>query len=104
MNYKGSLPLLILQCLHQGPLHGYAIAQRIKVLSSDILTFKEGTLYPTLHGLENQGAIESFSETVSGRERKCYRLTEQGKKQLHKEQQEWQTFVQAVNGVLGGQA
>lgn len=104
MNYKGSLPLLILQCLQNGPLHGYGIAQRIKTLSREVLSFKEGTLYPTLHSLEHQGAIESFSETVSGRERKSYRLTEQGKKQLLQEEEQWHTFVNAVNGVLGGKA
>lgn len=59
MNFRGSLNTLILQNLKKGPNHGYRIAQEIKQTSKGVLDFKEGTLYPALHGLENQGLIES---------------------------------------------
>ncbi len=59
MNFKGTLPTLILEALAQEPSHGYRIAQRIKERSEGILDFKEGTLYPALHKLESEGMVES---------------------------------------------
>lgn len=101
MNIKGSLPLLILQILESGPNHGYSIAQQIKMRSKGILSFKEGTLYPTLHALEQQGLLEAFSEVESGRTRRYYQINASGRKQLEKERQEWEQFVQAVQLALG---
>ncbi len=104
MNIKGSLPLLILQTLSDGPSHGYSIAQQIKSRSKGVLDFKEGTLYPTLHALEQQGWLEAFNEEESGRIRRCYRLTGGGRAELVREQREWKKFVQAVNLALGESA
>ncbi len=78
MNLKGSLPLLILFVLSRGPSHGYQIAKAIRQQSQGVLDFKEGTLYPALHGLADQGMIESFEQEENGRMRRYYRLTEQG--------------------------
>src|SRR4051812_16964861 len=85
MNFKGSLPLLILHVLLDNPKHGYQIAKEIKQHSKDVLAFREGTLYPALHALEKQGAIEAFSEEVKGHTRRYYQLTESGRMLLHKE-------------------
>ena len=102
MNLKGSLPLLILHILSKGPNHGYQIAKHIKLQSEGVLDFKEGTLYPTLHGMEKQGLIEAYTETQSGRERRYYRLTDEGSSILKNEMAEWESYSNAVNLVLRG--
>lgn len=102
MNLKGSLPLLILYNLSKGPNHGYQIAKQIKLQSEGVLDFREGTLYPTLHGLEKQGLIEAYNELENGRERRYYRLTDSGHATLDAELAEWSRFTNAVNGVLKG--
>src|SRR3984885_6877676 len=100
MNVKGSLATLILQNLNRGPNHGYRIAQEIKQKSKGVLDFKEGTLYPALHGLENKGLIESYTEEENGRTRCYYKLTKKGKQVLAKQQEEWTEFSQAVTLIL----
>jgi|SRR5688572_9078333 PadR family transcriptional regulator, regulatory protein PadR len=102
MNMKGSLPLLILHTLASGANHGYRIASQIKDQSEGVLDFKEGTLYPTLHALEQQGLIESFKEMENGRERRYYRLTRKGITALDAERAEWEQFAGAVNTILKG--
>jgi DNA-binding PadR family transcriptional regulator len=67
MNFKGTLPTLILEALTQEPCHGYRIAQKIKERSEGVLDFKEGTLYPALHKLENDGMVESYETIETGR-------------------------------------
>jgi DNA-binding PadR family transcriptional regulator len=62
MNFKGTLPTLILEALAHEPAHGYRIAQQIKERSQGVLDFKEGTLYPALHKLENEGLVESYED------------------------------------------
>jgi len=101
MNFKGSLAPLILQNLRRGPNHGYRIAQDIKQKSKGVLDFKEGTLYPALHGLEGKGMIESYTQDENGRTRCYYKLTEKGKRSLAKEKQEWLRFSSAINLLLG---
>jgi transcriptional regulator len=101
MNIKGSLPLLILDALSRGASYGYQIAKEIKTRSGDVLDFKEGTLYPALHKLEKEDLIEAYTATVEGRERRYYRLTEVGSRELARQRQAWQTYVQAVDAVLG---
>jgi len=101
MNIKGSLPLLLLHTLSLGPSHGYGIAKEIKRKSQGVLDFAEGTIYPMLHDLENQGLIAAFEEEVKGRTRRYYRLTNTGQKALEKEQTDWQQFSLGVNRVLG---
>lgn len=101
MNMKGSLPLLLLHILSLGPSHGYGIVKEIKRKSQGVLTFAEGTIYPMLHDLENQGLIAAFEEEVKGRTRRYYRLTKAGQQALAKEQQEWQQYSLGVNRILG---
>ncbi len=101
MNLKGSLPLLILHVLRASPQHGYQIAKDIKQKSQGILDFREGTLYPALHGMERDGYIVSYNEIENGRTRRYYRLTDKGTQLLATELKEWERFSQAVNRVLG---
>lgn len=101
MNLKGSLPLLVLHVLSTGAAHGYHIARQIKQASEGILDFKEGTLYPTLHGMEKRGWIESAEEEANGRTRRVYRITGEGRDALAQERDEWGAYAAAVNLVLG---
>ena len=100
MNLKGSLPLLVLHILGRGANHGYGIAKQIKDQSRGVLDFKEGTLYPTLHGMEKQGLIEAYEQEESGRMRRYYRLTGQGQRMLDAQREEWSRYTDAVNLVL----
>src|SRR5580693_3855669 len=100
MNFKGSLPTLILQNLSRGPNHGYRIAQEIKQTSKGVLDFKEGTLYPALHGLEAKKLITSTVSEENGRPRRHYKLTEKGRKVLVRERREWLQFSGAITGLL----
>jgi PadR family transcriptional regulator PadR len=102
MNLKGSLPLLILFILSEGPRHGYRIAKEIKTQSQGVLDFKEGTLYPTLHALEKQELIEAYTEIENGRERRYYRLTDAGRESLTKDLEEWNRYSNAVSLILKG--
>ncbi len=100
MNLRGTLPALILEALEDKPDHGYSIAQRIKERSQGVLDFKEGTLYPALHKLENEGLVESYEEIEKGRTRRYYRLTKPGRGALAKSRQEWAKLSRAVTMIL----
>jgi len=98
---SGTLDLLILRVLNGGPLHGFAIAERIHVLSRDVLTVEEGSLYPSLYRMEAKGWIEpEWGVSPRGRRAKLYALTKDGRKQLAKEQQIWSQMVFAIGDVL----
>jgi len=101
MNLRGTLPTLILEALEQEPRHGYRIAQRIKERSRNVLDFKEGTLYPALHKLENDGLVESYEETENGRQRRYYRISQAGRRALAKDRDEWRELSKAVTLILG---
>jgi PadR family transcriptional regulator, regulatory protein PadR len=101
VNFKGTLPTLILQALAQEPTHGYRIAQQIKERSQGVLDFKEGTLYPALHKLENEGLVESYEGVEKGRPRRYYRITRSGRKVLSRDRAEWRQLSQAVTVILG---
>src|SRR6266478_7271709 len=100
MNFKGGLTTLILQNLSRGPNHGYCIAQEIKQKSKGVLDFKEGTLYPALHGLEGKGLVESSTQEENGRVRCYYRLTRKGRSALERQKKEWTRFAGAVSLIL----
>lgn len=102
MNLKGTLPPLILHTLEAGPNHGYAIAQLIKLRSKGVLDFREGTLYPALHGLEAKGLVDSSERVENGRVRRYYTLTEKGTKALAKERESWKELSNAVSMVFEG--
>jgi transcriptional regulator len=101
----GTLTMMVLQVLRNGPLHGYAIAQRIHMLSNDELRVEEGSLYPALQKLLMQGLVKS-SWTVSetGRKVREYQLSPAGRKQLAAELKEYERMSAAVQAVLKGAA
>lgn len=100
MNFKGTLPTLILEALAHEPTHGYRIAQRIKERSDGVLDFKEGTLYPALHKLENDGLVESYEGMEKGRPRRYYRITKSGRAVLARDRAEWRELSRAVTMIL----
>ena len=100
MNLRGTLPTLILEALEQQPDHGYSIAQRIKTRSRGVLDFKEGTLYPALHKLEQEGLVGSYEEVEKGRTRRYYRITKSGRGALATDRAEWLKVSRAVTLLL----
>lgn len=98
---QGTLDLLVLKTLRQGPLHGYGIAQKILVTSRNVLDVQQGSLYPALHRLERKGLVTSeWKESDSGRMAKVYVLTAAGKKQLGAELEDWKRYTDAISWVL----
>jgi PadR family transcriptional regulator PadR len=99
---QGTLDLLILKVIALGPVHGYAIAQRLGQVSRGVVQVPEGSLYPALHRLENRGLLTAdWKETETGREAKFYRLTRKGHKQLATEAADWQRLIDAIALILG---
>ena len=99
---QGTLDLLLLKIVAVGPVHGYAIAQRLEQVSRGVVQVPEGSLYPALHRLENRGLLAAdWKETETGREAKFYRLTRKGRKQLETEAADWQRLTDAIGLVLG---
>jgi transcriptional regulator len=98
---QGSLDLLVLQSLRQGPMHGYAITRHIKSVSKDFLQIEEGSLYPALHRMERKGWIAaSWGTSESNRRAKFYQLTPDGKKQLKAETKAWEQMSEAIDLVV----
>ncbi|HUB79137.1 MAG TPA: PadR family transcriptional regulator [Bryobacteraceae bacterium] len=98
---QGTLDLLILKIVALGPVHGYAIAQRLHQVSRDVVQVPQGSLYPALHRLENRGfLIADWKDTETGREAKFYRLTRKGRAQLEAESASWQKLTEAVSLIL----
>lgn len=98
---QGTLDMLILKAVSLGPLHGYGILLRIQQISSDRLTIQQGSLYPALYRLEQQGWIASeWGESENNRKAKYYRLTASGKRKLQIEAQEWNRMADVIAGIL----
>jgi transcriptional regulator len=98
---QGTLDLLILKMVALGPVHGYAIAQRLHQVSRDVVQAPQGSLYPALHRLENRGFLAAdWKQTETGREAKFYRLTRKGKAQLETESADWRKLTEAVGLIL----
>ena len=99
---QGTLDLLVLKTLTLGPLHGWGISKRIRQLSQDALDVGQGSLYPALYRLEDAGFIEAtWGISAEGKRAKIYALTTLGKKQFAKSQNQWKSFLTAVEHVLG---
>lgn len=98
---QGTLDLLILKVVALGPVHGYAIAQRLTQVSRDVVQVPQGSLYPALHRLENRGFLAAdWKQTDTGREAKFYKLTRKGRSQLDAESAGWQKLTEAVSLIL----
>jgi len=98
---QGTLDLLIMRTIAQQPLHGWAIAQRIQVISEDLLRVQQGSLYPALHRLEHQGWITAeWGASENNRRARFYSLTRDGRRQLAAEVSKWERLSAGVNLVL----
>jgi PadR family transcriptional regulator PadR len=99
---QGTLDLLLLKILALQPLHGWAVSQRLTQVSSDVLQVSDGSLYPALHKLEQEGWITAEWKTSElGRRAKFYSLTRLGRRQLAKEAANWNRLSTAISGVVG---
>jgi transcriptional regulator len=99
---QGTLDLLILRTVALGPQHGWAIAERVQQMSSDVLRIQQGSLYPALHRLERKGWIKAhWGTSDNNRRAKYYELTKSGLKQLEVEKNAWAKLTAAVGQVLG---
>jgi transcriptional regulator len=98
---QGTLDLLILQVISLESLHGYAIAQRLKRLSREVVQVTQGTLYPALHRLENRGYLTAdWKPSDTGRDAKFYRLTRKGRAHLEAEAASWERLTDAISAIL----
>jgi PadR family transcriptional regulator, regulatory protein PadR len=98
---QGTLDALILQTLALEPLHGLAVAQRLRARSDDVLSVSRGSLYPALHKLEQQGLLRGeWRLAESGKRAKYYSLTRAGGRHLAKEQKDWQRLSTAISMIL----
>jgi PadR family transcriptional regulator PadR len=98
---KGHLDLLLLAVLEKGPAHGYVIIEMLRERSGGTFDLPEGTIYPALHRLEEDGLLSSQWSENGGRRRRIYQLTPKGRQALAKRQDEWSRFAQAVNSTVG---
>jgi PadR family transcriptional regulator, regulatory protein PadR len=98
---QGTLDMLILKVVALGPIHGYAIAQRLQQMSNNALQIRQGSLYPALYRLENRDWLTAeWQTTESGRDAKYYRLTKTGKQHLESETAGWKRLCEAIALVL----
>lgn len=98
---QGTLDLLVMQVVALEPMHGYAIAQRLKQLSHDVVQVTQGTLYPALHRLENRGFLDAdWKPSDTGREAKFYKLTKKGRAHLEAEAASWERLTGAIAAIL----
>jgi PadR family transcriptional regulator PadR len=98
---QGTLALLVLKTLSRGPMHGYGIAVHIQQISKDALRVEEGSLYPALHRMAQDGWITAeWRNSESNRRARYYQLTPKGRKQLAIEERNWERLIQAVASVL----
>lgn len=101
---SGSTSMLVLRLLEEKDMYGYEMIETLREKSRNVFELKAGTLYPLLHGMENQGYLESYEQEEGGKIRKYYKLTREGRKALKEKHQEWQIYKDAVEGVfqMGG--
>jgi PadR family transcriptional regulator PadR len=98
---QGTLDLLVLRTLQAGPMHGWAISERIQQISQDVLRVNQGSLYPAMHRLEHQGWIKAeWGVSELGRRARFYRLTAAGRKQLERETESWARITAAIGRVI----
>lgn len=98
---QGTLDMLVLKTLTEGPLHGYKIAERIQQLSRDVIRVEEGSLYPALHRMERREWIApEWGYSANNRRAKYYKLTRAGHKQLASEMSTWMRMSEAITGVI----
>lgn len=97
---SGSMSMLILKLLSEKDLYGYEMIDTLRRRSENVFELKAGTLYPLLHSLEDKGYLSSYEQEASGKVRKYYQLTKEGRRFLEKKQEEWTEYANAVSNVL----
>jgi transcriptional regulator len=98
---QGTLDLLILTIVAAAPQHGYAIAQRLRQMSREVIQIRQGSLYPALHRLERRGLLApEWRPSDTGRDAKFYRLTKAGRAALDSERASWQRLIRAIGVIL----
>jgi transcriptional regulator len=102
---QGTLALLVLKTLQQGPMHGWGITLHIQRISNEVLRVEEGSLYPALHRMEQEGWVSAdWGSSENNRRARYYRLTAAGRRQLAAEEMQWQRLTDAVASVLAFEA
>jgi len=102
---QGTLDMLILKVVSAGPIHGYAIAQRIQQISRDVLAVRQGSLYPALHRLENRKLLQAeWKPSGTGRDAKFYKLTRKGRSELEAEAKNWIHLRDAIELIMSSRA
>lgn len=97
---KGSTPTLVLSVIASEDMYGYKIVKELEIRSENVFSLKEGTLYPILHSLEDNGFVVSYWVDVENKKRKYYHITHKGKTALKEKKKEWQEYSIAVGKVL----
>lgn len=97
---QGSLSMLIMRLLDEKDMYGYEMIETLRGRSNDVFELKAGSLYPLLHSLEDKNFVMSYEDDSTGKIRKYYHLTKEGKKQLAAKKEEWQQYASAVADVL----
>lgn len=97
---SGSMTMLILKLLDEKDMYGYEMIDTLRKKSQNVFELKAGTLYPLLHGLEDKGLLSVYEQEHTGRIRKYYRITKEGKLLLEKKTREWNEYKTAITNVL----
>lgn len=98
---QGTLDMLVLRVLNAGPMHGWGIAQRIQILSKEVLQIEEGSIYPALYRMEHKGWIKAeWGQSENNRRAKFYELTKEGRSQLASEARDWMRICAAIAAVM----
>lgn len=101
---KGSTHMLVLSLLENQNMYGYQMIKALNHMSKNIFDFQEGTLYPILHTLESKNYITSYWDGTTGKKRKYYSISKEGKKHLQTKKEEWNNFSTGINLILKGDA
>lgn len=99
---SGSMTMLLLKLLEEKDMYGYEMIETLRAKSNSVFELKAGTLYPLLHAMESKGWVRAYEMEVSGKIRKYYSITGEGKKTLAKKKEEWEEYSRGVQGVIGG--
>jgi PadR family transcriptional regulator len=99
--FSGHLDLLVLAALHGEPRHGYGVMEHVRRASGGRFDYPEGTIYPALHRLEEEGLLRSRWSSPDGRRRRVYKLTSRGEKALSGRRRDWERFARSVTAIVG---
>lgn len=97
---SGSMTMLLLSLLSEKDMYGYEMIDTLRQKSQNVFELKAGTMYPLLHGMEEKGLLSVYEKSVSGKTRKYYRITKEGRQVLRKKTEEWKEYAAAVTNVL----